>query len=62
MIVVSQFGASLTDDSRGDIYDRNVFIILATAGATTLNVTTVSITTLNVTLQKSIIKLDNYAE
>jgi len=28
--MMSQFGASLTDDSRVVIYDRNVFIIQAT--------------------------------
>jgi hypothetical protein len=28
---MSQFGASITDDSRVVIYDRNIFIIQATA-------------------------------
>ncbi len=28
---MSQFGASLTDDSRSVIYDRNVFIMQVTA-------------------------------
>jgi hypothetical protein len=53
--VMLQIVASLTDDSRGIIYNFNMFIVLATAvsiGATTLSIMTFSITTFNITVNK----------